>query len=104
MIPDTIGRNEGDLQVGADAGGNVYVAVFSDHRLWGGPAFGENPQNNDIMFARLRTSAPASAQLGARPAEAPGEKSSEPRENAQIARLRAYTIASGGKNYKIYRG
>ncbi len=104
MIPDTIGRNEGDLQVAADAAGSVYVAVVSDHRLWGGPAFGESPQNNDVMFARLRTSAPAQAELGARPQEPPGAKSSEPREKEQVARMRAYTISSGGKNYKIYRG
>jgi Protein of unknown function (DUF3604). len=104
MIPDTIGRNEGDLQVAADASGSVYVAAVSDHRLWGGPAFGESPQNNDIMFARLRASAPAQAELGARPPEPPGAKSSEPREKEQVARLRAYTISNGGKNYKIYRG
>ena len=104
LIPGTVGRNEGDLQVAADNAGNVYLALVSDHRLWGGPAFGEAPQNNDILFTHLRTAAPASAQLGVRPPEPPGGRSTEPREKEQISRLRAYTLASGGKNYKIYRG
>jgi hypothetical protein len=104
LIPDTVGRNEGDLVAAAGAGGNVYLALVSDHRLWGGPNFGEPPQNNDIMFTRLRTAAPASAQLGIRPSEPPGGRPSEPREIEQVARLRAYTLANGGKNYRIYRG
>src|SRR2546430_1044754 len=83
------------MPVAADAAGSVYVAVVSDHRLWGGPVFGESPQNNDIMFAKLRAAAPAQAELGARPPEPPGAKSSEPREKEQVARMRAYTISSG---------
>jgi hypothetical protein len=104
LIPGTVGRNEGDVVTAADKAGNVYVALVSDHRLWGGPNFGEPPQNNDILFTRLRTAAPASAQLGARPPEPPGGRPSEPREKEQVARLRSYTLANGGKNYKIYRG
>ncbi len=104
IVPGTVGRNEGDLQAAADTAGNIYVAIVSDHRLWGGPAFGEAPQNNDIMFTKLRSSATTAPQLGARPPEPPGGRSTEPRENAQVARMRGYSIANGGKNYKIYRG
>src|SRR6185503_9482371 len=39
LIPETAGRNEGELAVAADASGNVYTALVSDHRLWGGPNF-----------------------------------------------------------------
>src|SRR5205823_4927569 len=92
LIPDTVGRSEGELQAAADNAGNVYVALVSDHRLWGGPAFGEAPQNNDIQFTCLRTSMPAAAKLGARPPEPPGGGPTEPREKEQIARVRGYTI------------
>lgn len=104
LIPETVGRNEGEMQAAADRAGNVYVALVSDHRLWGGPTFGEPPRNNDIMFTRLTASQTAPPELGARPPEPPGGKPNEPREREQIARLRQYTITSGGVNYKIYRG
>ncbi|HTM50375.1 MAG TPA: hypothetical protein VL285_16895 [Bryobacteraceae bacterium] len=104
LIPDTVGRNEGEFQAAADASGNVFLALVSDHRLWGGANFGEPPQNNDIMFTRLSTAAPAAAHLGARPQEPPAGLPSEPREKEQVARMRGYTIANGGRNYKIYRG
>src|SRR5204863_714138 len=104
LIPDTVGRNEGELQAAADNAGNVYVALVSDHRLWGGPAFGEAPQNNDIQFTRLRTAAPAAAQLGVRAPEPPAGRCTEPREKEQIRRMRAYTLARGRKYYRLAGG
>ena len=104
LIPDSVGRNEGELAATADSKGNVFLALVTDHRLWGGPAFGESPVNNDIMFATLRTSAPAKPDLAGRPPEQPGGLPVEPREKEQIARMRSYTIAVGGKTYHIYRG
>jgi hypothetical protein len=104
LIPDTVGRNEGEVQVAADNKGNVYTALVSDHRLWGGPNFGEPPQNNDIMFTRLRTTATEPAALGTRPPEPPGGLPTEPREREQIARVRNHAIQVGGKTYHIFRG
>ena len=105
LIPDTVGRNEGELAVAADANGNVYTSLVSDHRLWGGPNFGNPPRNNDIMFARLRAEGAAgSAALGSRPAEPPGLLSTEPREKEQVAAVRGHVIQHDGKTYRIYRG
>jgi len=104
VIPDTVGRNEGELQVAAGAGGAVHLALVSDHRSWGGPNFGNAPQNNDIMFTTLRAAASLPAVLAARPAEEPGGGPSEPRERAQIAALRAHVIQSEGSIYRVYRG
>ena len=105
IIPDTVGRNEGELQAGADAKGNVYVALVSDHRLWGGPDFGHPPQNNDIQFTRLSAGdSPSTPQLAARPPEPPGGRPSDPHERQQIATVQGYLSCNGGKNYRIYRG
>lgn len=103
-IPGTVGRNEGGLDVTADASGNVYLALVTDHRLWGGPNFGEPPQNNDLMFTKLRVNGPATQAIAARPPEPPAGLPSEPREKQQIAALRAYAIQDGTKTYHIYRG
>ncbi len=104
LVPDSVGRNEGELQVAADTQGRVYLAAVTDHRLWGGPNFGESPQNSDILFSRFEARTRAMPDLGVRPAEPPGGLPTEPREKEQIARLRGYRIQSGGKNYGIYRG
>jgi hypothetical protein len=95
LLPGSVGRNEGEIQTAADTMGNVYVALVSDHRLWGGPNFGHSPGNNDVMFARLRTGAPPVSHVAARPPEPPGALPSEPREKEQIARLRAAKIWRG---------
>ena len=104
IIPESTGRNEGPLDAVADSAGNVYVALVTDHRSWGGPNFGDNPQNNDIEFARLRSDAAVAAKLAARPGEQPAGLPNEPQEKEQVAALRAYTIQNGGKTYRIYRG
>lgn len=104
-IPESVGRNEGELQLAADTAGNLHLAHVTDHRLWGGPAFGEMPQDNDIMISRLRTSRPAvKMEVAARPEETPAGLPTEPREAEQIARLRTHAINSGSATYHIYRG
>jgi hypothetical protein len=105
LIPESVGRNEGELQLAADRSGSVHFAHVSDRRLWGGPNFGEFPQNNDIMVARLRSSSPVvELQLAARQPEAPAGLPAEPRESEQIARLRGHTLTNGGSTYRIFRG
>jgi hypothetical protein len=104
MVPDSVGRNGGEMGAAADARGDAFVALVTDHKLWGGPNFGTNPGSNDVMFTTLRTETAADPQLAARPPEPPGALASEPREPEEIARLRNYQIQADGKNYKIYRG
>jgi hypothetical protein len=104
LIPNTVGRNEGELQTAADAAGNVFVACVSDQRLWGGPNFGHSPGNNEVLFAKLRSQTPPVQELAPRYPEPPAGLPSEPREKEQVSRVRAYSIQSGGKTYKIYRG
>ena len=103
-IPESVGRNEGGLDTSAGPDGSVLVAWVTDHRLWGGPAFGELPRNNDIEVAQLRLSGGGAPQLGPRPPEPPGGLPSEPREREQFTALRAYEIKTAGHTYKIYRG
>ena len=79
--------------------------MVTDHRLWGGPNFGEAPRDNDIMIAHLATSRPAAKlELAPRPAEAPGGLPTEAREAEQVARLRTHPIATGGSTLRIFRG
>jgi hypothetical protein len=94
-IPESVGRNEGEIAVAAGPGGNIYVALVTDHRLWGGANFGVMPGNNDIMFTRLASAAPAAMQTAARPPEPPAGLPLEPREKEQIARLRAARVWRG---------
>jgi hypothetical protein len=104
IVPDSVGRNEGPIDAAADGAGNVYLAMVSDARFWGGANFGDNPRPNNIEFARLRTAAAAAPVLAARPAEPPAGRPTEPREQQQVAALRSYAIQQGGKTYHIYRG
>ena len=105
QFPGSQGRNEGELAAAADAQGNAWVALVTDHKLYGGPDFGEPPGNNDILAAPVHASAPpAQMALDDRPSEPPGGLPSEPREKQQIALLRNYTVQAGAKTYKIYRG
>jgi len=104
FVPDSVGRNGGEMSAAADAQGNVFVALVTDHKLWGGPNFGTNPGTSDVMFTTLRSDTPPAPQLAARPPEQPGALAAEPHEREEIARLRNYAIQADGRNYKIYRG
>jgi hypothetical protein len=104
MLPDSAGRDEGELAAAPDAQGNAWVALVTDHKIYGGPDFGELPGNNDIQLARVRSEGSAQTVLGDRPPEPPGGLPSEPQEKQQIARLRNYAIRADGKSLKIYRG
>jgi hypothetical protein len=104
MLPDSQGRDEGELAAATDQQGNAFVALVGDHQLYGGPDFGEPPGNNDILFTRLRATGMAQAALGDRPPEPPGGLPSEPQEKQQIARIRNYQVRADGRTYKIYRG
>lgn len=107
-LPDSVGRNEGPIDVVAGADGKAYAAWTTDQKLWGGPTFGHYPKDNQIFFAELsgqfgsaRIDPPL---LGPRGVEPPAMLPTEPREAEQVAAVRNYTVDSGGKRYKIYRG
>jgi hypothetical protein len=104
IVPDSVGRNEGEISVAADQQGNVFAAMVTDRRGFGGPNFSNAPANHDIVITRLRSGGAASAELGPRPGEAPAGKPTEPREKEQVAALRNHAITAGGKTYRIYRG
>jgi hypothetical protein len=104
IIPESVGRNEGAFEAAADGSGNVYLALVSDQRLWGGPGFGENPQNNAVVFTRLHSGDVTPPVLGGRAGEPAAARPTEPQERQQVAALRNYAIQAGGKTYHIYRG
>ncbi len=107
-LPDSIGRNEGPMDAVAGINGKIYAAWTTDQRLWGGPDFGHYPRDNQIGFAELsdqfRGEKFRALVLAPRGTEAPAMLPSEPREAQQVAAVRNYTIRSGGRQYKIYRG
>jgi hypothetical protein len=103
-FPESVGRDEAGLEAVVDSKGTAWVALLTDHKLWGGPEFGELPGNNDIMLARLRAGEAAAPVLADLPPEMPAGLPSEPKEKEQVAGLRNYAIQAGGKNYRIYRG
>ncbi len=104
LIPESVGRNDGDIQLAASADGYVTAAWVTDQRLWGGPNFGHPARNNEIMVTRLRAAGQAAPELAARPDDPPGGLPNEPNERAQLASIRSQAIMAGGKTYHIYRG
>ena len=107
-LPDSVGRNEGPLDAVAGSDGKVYAAWTTDQKLWGGPGFGHYPRDNQVFFAELSAQFGGvridPAMLGPRGTEPPAMLPAEPRESEQVAAVRNYTINSGGKRFKIYRG
>ena len=107
-IPESVGRNEGPLESAAGPDGAVYLAWVTDQRLWGGEQFGHLPQDSQVLAADLAAgfagSSSRAPQLGPRGAEPPAKFPTEPREKAQVAAIRDYTIDTGDKKYKIHRG
>jgi hypothetical protein len=103
-LPDSVGRNGGEVAAAPDSSGNIWVALVSDHKFYGGSDFGEQPGNNDVMVSRLTGSPANAAQLAERTPEPPSGLANEPDEKREIAALRNYPIQAGGKTYHIYRG
>ncbi len=107
-IPESVGRNEGPLDAVAGPNGELYASWTTDQKLWGGPTFGHYPKENQVFFAELsgqfRNERIEPALLAPRGTEGPAMLALEPREAEQVAAIRNYTIRSGGKRYRIYRG
>lgn len=104
IVPESVGRNEGEIAVAADTKGNVWAALVNDNRQFGGANFSGPHRNHDVMIARLRSFRDARTELGARGGAPPASRPNEPREKEQVRALRDYTITAEGKSYKIYRG
>ena len=107
-LPESVGRNEGPLDAVAGPDGALYASWTTDQKLWGGPTFGHYPKENQVFFAELsgqfRNERIDPVLLGPRGREGPAMLPLEPREAEQVAAIRNYTIMSGGKQYRIYRG
>jgi hypothetical protein len=103
-LQDSVGRNGSEVAAAPDSRGNVWVAMVTDHKFYGGPEFGEYPGNNDLMVAELKSGATLPAQLAERTPEPPAGLPNEPDERRDIATLRNYSIQNDGKTYKIFRG
>ena len=103
-LQDSVGRNGSEIAAAPDPRGNVWIAMVTDHKFYGGPDFGEFPGNNDVMVAELKSGVTLPPQLAARTSEPPAGLPNEPDEQRDIAALRKYSIQNDGKTYKIYRG
>ena len=107
-IPESVGRNEGPADIVAGPDGEMFAAWTTDQKLWGGSGFGHYPKENQIFFAELsgqfRNERIDPVILGLRGTEDPAMLPAEPREAEQVAAIRNYTIDSGGRRYRIYRG
>ena len=104
ILPESVGRNEGELQLAPGANGAMYAAWVTDQRLFGGPNFAAFPRNNEILAAKLDAPAGPAPALAPRTAEPPAGLPSEPREREQLAALRSHAIRANGKTYRVYRG
>ena len=107
-IPESIGRNEGPLELAAGPDGEMFASWTTDQRLWGGASFGHYPKENQIHFAdisgQFRSEKISPVILAARGTENPAMLPGEAREAEQVAAVRNYTVNAAGKRYKIYRG
>jgi hypothetical protein len=105
-LQDSVGRNEAEVAAAPDRQGNIWVAMVTDNKFYGGPDFGEFPRNNDVMVAELRSPKASTTppQLADRSPEPPAGLPNEPEERRDIATLRAYPIRASGKTYHIFRG
>ena len=107
-IPESVARNEGPFEAAASPDGRIYLAWVTDQRLWGGPAYGHFPGEHQVLFADVGAQAERKAAapllLGPRGTESPVRLPTEPREIEQVAAIRNYSIETGDKTYKIYRG
>jgi hypothetical protein len=102
-LPHSGGRDDMRLSSQRDREGSVYFAHASDNRTWTLP--GMPPQNLSLAVSRMSTAAkPGEARFVERRREMAAVKPVHPQEREQVARIRGYRIAAGGKTYHIYRG
>lgn len=107
-IPESTGRNAGPFDAVTGEHGEIWLAWNTDHR----PSGGRSPWrtmsktlSNDILVAKVSIQSAAPMELGPRRgAEPPARLLVEPLETSHVARLRNYTVSSGNKTYRIYRG
>jgi hypothetical protein len=100
-LPSSGGWIEKHVQLARDPAGNLWAAWMTDNR----PFATMVPSNADVLAARLSPapafSGPALKAVGEEQEEAIPVHNNEP---ADVSAIRAYTISSGGKQYKIFRG
>ena len=100
-LPESLSYNEGPFDTAADPDGRIWLAWMTDRRFW---QFSALPRHNDILAASLIAHSQAPMSLGPRSTEPPGKGPADRDEQANLARIRDYSIRSGTKTYKIYRG
>lgn len=100
-LPDSVGRNDMRVALAPDGATGLLAAWASDERLWTNPA----PVDHNIYTGHL--AAPGGSVNPRRVAYRPETTTStptHPAEGADVTRIRAYRILSGGREYRIVRG
>ena len=100
LMPDSEGRNGMRAALAVDRD-RVVVSWPTDHRAFPQVKYGDL----DINTTRL-AAVGAPSTLSTEPPRAPAAEAAnpQPNENADVARMRAYRINQGGKEYRIVRG
>lgn len=102
-LPEAGGRNDMRTSSQRDPQGNVYFAHATDNRGWFPPSM--LPRNHSIAVSRLKADTGCrQPELVERKRDYPVAAPCHPREQEQVARIRSYKVAAGGKTYHIYRG
>jgi hypothetical protein len=102
-LPHSGGRLDMRVSSQRDPHGNVYFAYATDNRGWVPSAM--LPRNHSLTVSQL-VGAPEAGEvrLVERRQPLPAVVPVHPRELEQVARIRGYTVTTGGRTYHIYRG